>query len=173
MPTGPAGKAKRRELAEARRRQIGPGLYAATCIFFASTSIRTGITTHASIAYYLVALLIFVLLPIPGITIAQVAQRRAVARATARPRWHYGAFAIGYLIPFGFAAAEFVRLHGRQPSWWPNAPAERPVAELVALGLVWSVSFALAMLGRAVTWGTLRRYFWFHPPVWLADRDAQ
>jgi hypothetical protein len=70
------------------------------------------------------------------------------------PRWAYGLFACCWL---GAAAGCWsVGIRLPQSSWQSNAWG----FSMFACGLI-----ALVMIGRAATWGVVRRLFWVKPPA--------
>lgn len=74
-----------------------------------------------------------------------------------RPRWQYVLFALCYASPTVIGALEILRY---RQGW---------LANVAAALVVWSSAAALAMVGRAASWGRVRRAFWWHPPQWLAS----
>jgi hypothetical protein len=104
---------------------------------------------------------------IGGIVFAAIALLSAYAErlssrlARARPRWQYLLFTLSYgsLAVMGVAAI----LNYRQ-GW---------LANVAAAVIMWSSAAALAMAGRAASWGRVRRAFWWHRPKWVNDGPAE
>ena len=81
--------------------------------------------------------------------------------ARARPRWQYALFTLCFASVAAMGVLAIV--HHRQ-GWLANAAAGF---------ILWSSAAALAMAGRAASWGRARRAFWWHRPRWLDDGPAQ
>jgi hypothetical protein len=92
--------------------------------------------------------------------IASAAKIIAASRAREPRRWHYVVLSAGYLGCAGCiygAGADALAAGG----WMGN---------VTAVLLVWSLTAAVAMLGRAMFRGRSRRLFWWYRPPWLDSR---
>ena len=80
-----------------------------------------------------------------------------------RPRAVYLSLACGWLAVAVPCAVVGERM-GQQTGWRSNA---------LGMTMFLCGAMALVMLGRAVTWGRVRPYFWLHPPAGVgADRPS-
>jgi hypothetical protein len=113
-------------------------------------SVVLGIVRVGILGGILAAVLISVILMLDA-----YAQKLSLRLTTARPRWQYALLALGYggITSIGVLTG----MHYRS-GWLVN------VSGLFA---IWSAAITLAMLGRTVCWGRVRRACWWHRPQWL------
>jgi hypothetical protein len=83
------------------------------------------------------------------------ARKLSTRSTTARPRWQYALLALGY---GGIAGAGVLAGMHYRSGWLVNVSA---------VFAIWTSAITLAMLGRAVCSGRVRRACWWHRPQWL------
>jgi hypothetical protein len=174
-PRGRAGRTRRFELERDRRSRpqgsTGARLFVIGWACYAFAAVQAGLSNHAAIGYYLLSVLVWILLPIPGVAAIVLGERLAAASTTERPRWFYAAMAVVLFSPALVTVVAFVRLDGRQPSWWTNGSIEQALAVLAVFALMWCTLMSVLMLGRAVLRNRLRLRCWINQPRWLCARE--
>lgn len=129
---------------------------------FVTAVVGNGTREHASVTYYLIAVLVCAALMAAFAAGSYAASRLAAVSVTRRPRWLYGLAAVLYSVPVAIfirIAADHRAAHAANDDSWA-AMTGGILATLCALA-------ALLMLGRAVVPGRWRRAFWLFPPLWL------
>ena len=134
--------------------------------------IRSGMTNHLTIGYYLYSILFWIMLPVAGISAVVAAERLAAVSKNEPPRWAYAVLALCYLSPLAITIAAGIRLKGQRPSWWANRPVEQAVTEVFALCVLWTIMLSVLMIGRAIFHARLRERFWLCPPRWLTESTS-
>jgi hypothetical protein len=132
---------------------------------FGAALFGSGRQEHASILYYVISFMASVAVLIATALLMYAGMRVSAVSVRRRPRWLYGLLALAYCAPiaiFVFFALGHARAHTLSQTSWAA----------VTFGLTSTCcAFAVvAMLGRALAPGRLRRAFWLFPPQWL-DHD--
>lgn len=147
------------------RERIVAGLVVGVPLAVGSAVVGNGAQEHASILYYVISVAVVIACLIAAVLAYLAASRISNASVRPRPRPLYLLLAAGYAAPVAlFVRAAIAHVHLSAVGGWKPMTGGM-LATCCAVG-------TLLMLGRALTWGRLRRAFWILPPHWFDQQLA-